>query len=130
MPTESRTDEVSRSVRSLLLVAGLTPLLLVSHPGSFWESTPAEALVVVVAVGVLGGVGAEVLLRDSDVDPQGVSESVALAVALPSSLILTGLLWILLPYGLFQKAPLFSLGFAWGFSLATVARRVWLVVAG
>ena len=128
MLAERRTEDISDSLRSLLLVAILTPMMLIPEP--VWESTSVETSVAMVAVGALSGVGTELLLRVSDADPQSVSESVSLAVALTSSVIVTGLLWILLPYGLFREVPRLFLGFAWGFSLVPVVQRVWLTVAG
>lgn len=116
------TGQQSRSLRLFLLAATSTPFLLVLEPVRHVASVRTTAAV--VAVGVTAGVGMKLLLGWSDSGQQGVSRLPAVVVTVSSTICVTGLLWILLPEGIFRTVPQFCLAFVWSFSSVSVVQSI------
>jgi hypothetical protein len=80
---------------------------------------------VVVALGVIGGTAANVLMtRYQFHGIPGHHTGYVIVLGIASIVGITGVLWILLPKALFDRIPYFGVYFVWIFALVSVTREV------
>jgi len=119
---EADADARDAAIRTVLMALGLTPLMLVPTTTESIGEISAETAVPAGFVGAVVGVLAFLVV--DRLDFRHVNDVVALVVMLALVVVVTAVVWLVVPPG---ATPTFAVGcvaFLWAMALSGVARHV------
>lgn len=119
-----RKYQQSRAVQTLLLATATTFILVSTE--QVVDTGSAKITVAAVTLGVITGILAPSLMSryQLPIGTEHTNDAITVGIASIVVVIVTAILWILLPEALFERIPYAGVSFVWTFAFAVVTRDV------
>jgi hypothetical protein len=119
---EADEDARDAAIRTVFMALGLTPLMLVPTTTGSIGAISTETAVPAGLVGAVVGVLAFLVVDRLDV--RHVNDAVALVVMLALVVVVTAVVWLVVPPGATPTFVVGCIAFLWGMALSGVSRHV------